>query len=52
MDHFDQKINTQTKAPHLFSTEISENFVIMESTPYYSWRLKDVAFGAEPSCIL
>ena len=35
--------------PIYFWTEISENFVIMESTSYYSWCLKDEAFRAEPS---
>ena len=52
VDHFDRKIYTQTKASHLFLDPNFENFVIMESTPYYSWCLKDVAFRAEPSCIL
>ena len=40
------------KRPIYFSTEISKNFVLMESTPYHSWCLKDVAFPVEPSCIL
>ena len=46
------KFLRRPKRPIYFSTEISENLVIMESTPYYSWCLKDVAFRAETSCRL
>ena len=46
------KFPRRPKRPHLFSTKISENFGIMESTLCYSWWLKEVAFRAEPSCIL
>ena len=41
------KFLRRPKRPIYFSTEISENFVIMESTPYYSWCLKDEAFRAD-----
>ena len=45
------KFPRRPKRPIYFSTKISKNFGIVESTLCYSWWLKEVAFRAEP-CIL
>ena len=45
VDHFEWKISTWTEAFHIyFSTEISESFGIMESTPCYWWQLERLPY--------